>query len=202
MPDQSTAPVGASTQRVYPFRHFEERFFLPTMLGCMAAMVTIRMALATIDGYGLVLYCSLLGAVFGAVSWLRLRSRFRSVMPQIVRGPKRVAALGVTVAFCFASAISAAALLSNRYMADGTLRVVDAKVVRAGPVLGPKLWGWQATFAFEGDSYYQMVAPEHAAVAMSSRSVDLGLKKGLLGYEYIVSVRPLAPVTTAPPGSG
>ena len=175
--------------QIYPFRHLERRFLVVTMIGLLAAGVAVILGVSTIDGFKLIAVCSMIGGVAGVGFWLWLWRTYRPVAPQIVQGPKRFAMLATTVGFCSAAAIAAAALVLNRQIHIGPIRAVEATVLYVGRVVGPKVYGWDARFAFEGSSY-QMISAEHARVASSAQLVRLELQKGALGYEYIVAVRP------------
>jgi len=161
---------------------------LLSLIGILAATVAILWAVSTINGFRLVAICSLVGGMVGIGFWIWLWRAYRPVVPQIVQGPKRLATLAITVGGCSAAILSAAALVLNRQVVTGAPRAVDATVLYAGPVVGPKVYGWDARFAFEGDSYYQMISAQQATVASSANQVRLGLQKGPLGYEYIVAV--------------
>jgi hypothetical protein len=174
---------------VYPFRHFEDRFLPYFIAACVLAILAIRYAVITIAGIRLVAICFAISAIVGACIWFAMRKHFNTVMPRIVQGPKRIASLSILIMFCVGSFLSAGTLVANRHIPSGSVRYVDATVLGASKVVGPRVWGWDADLSFEGTSHYQMISAEEYFEARQAKTVRIGLQKGLLGYEYIVSLK-------------
>jgi hypothetical protein len=157
------------------------------LAGLVAGGLAVTRAVTTLNGVELALICGVASATVGIAVYLELLRRFKPVIHEIVGGRKRIAVLSAEISLGLAGLITFSALYLNRNLASAPPITVEATVERVNRVSGPKLWGWDATFRIDDDTYYQMVSPEVAMAAMQSQVLVLKLQPGALGYSYIIS---------------
>ncbi len=156
--------------------------------GLIAGGLAVTRTVTTLNGVELAFICGVASATIGLAIYLVILRRFRPVLHQIVGGKKRIAVLATEISIALAGFVVFASLYINRAFVSAPPITVEATVERVNRVSGPKLWGWDATFRIHDKTYYQMVSPEVAAVALKSKAVLLTLQPGALGYSYIIGV--------------
>lgn len=156
-----------------------------TIVTLLVGIITFRYAMFTIGRFQLIAWCGLLSVVVAVFIWAGIRRHFKPVLSKIVQGERRIAALAAEIAFCFAVVLSTGGLMLNRHFPSDRVREVDASVLSASKVSGPKIWGWDMTVDIEGRSHYQMISHDSYLTVSRARKIRLSLRRGLLGLEWI-----------------
>jgi hypothetical protein len=158
---------------------------MATIVALLIGIVTFRYAMFTIGRFQLIAWFGLLSIVIAVFIWAGMRSHFKPVLSKIVQGERRIAALAAEIAFCIAVVLSTGGLMLNRHFPSDRVRQIDAIVISASKVSGPKIWGWDMTVDIEGRSHYQMISHASYQTVSRAKKVRLTLRRGLLGLEWI-----------------
>jgi len=175
---------------IISFRYVEDKLLLPTAISGIFLIFSVKYSLMTLNWWVLAFVAAVLSGIVFIITFLSIYRKYSNKLHNIVGGKNRLLKYSLNVAFCAFCLIYFSAITTNRYFAPDKIRHVNANINNANKVVGPKLYGWDANIVIDGESFYQMVTSEHYSILSSNNNVILGLREGLWGLSFIISVQP------------